>query len=142
MTGIVSTAVDLVMNTLCTLRVSKRSLTIEARLAALDAMALPHYEGIFESGKMCGQGSLVTRSGGLWLATANTDDTPGGATTARSTNAAGWTPHPPGGAAEVTLAVLYCIAVMHQRGSGPACSRSARAQGCRRLERGVRCALL
>jgi hypothetical protein len=38
--------------------------------------------------------------------------------------------------------VLYCIAVMHQHGSGPACSRSARARECRRLERGVRCALL
>jgi hypothetical protein len=79
MMGLVSAAVDLVMNTFRTLRVSERLLAIEARLAALDAMALPHQEGIFESGTMRGQGSLVTRSCRLWLAAANTTDTPGGA---------------------------------------------------------------
>ena len=60
-----------------TLRVSKRLLALEEKVRALEAASLPTYAGVYEAGKSYRQGSMVSRSGGLWLAVEPTDRTPG-----------------------------------------------------------------
>jgi hypothetical protein len=66
--GTVMMAVDLVPDVFAKL---------DARVAAVEAQSLPHYEGIHEPGKTYPAGSLTTRQGGLWLAVEPTDRTPG-----------------------------------------------------------------
>jgi len=80
--GHVSAAVDVVLNLFRTLRVGRRLLALEEKVRALDAAGLPHCEGIHENSKHYRQGSLVTRSGSLWLALNATSDTPGAGATA------------------------------------------------------------
>jgi hypothetical protein len=54
------------------------------RVAELESKKLPTYAGAHKEGTAYAAGSLVTRSGSLWLATAQTDETPGqGATSWR-----------------------------------------------------------
>ena len=55
----------------------KRLDALEQRLAALEAQPLPKYCGVFEQGKSYAACSLVTRQGGLWLATEATTLVPG-----------------------------------------------------------------
>jgi hypothetical protein len=50
---------------------------LEARIKSLEAQPLPKYCGVYQAGADYLAGSLVTRSGGLWLATIDTHDTPG-----------------------------------------------------------------
>ena len=57
-----------------------RSAALEARITALEARRSggAQYCGIHEAGRLYAEGSLVTRSGGLWIATWATGQTPGG----------------------------------------------------------------
>ena len=58
--------------------------SLTQRVTALEAQKLPTYAGAHKEGTAYASGSLVTRSGSLWLATAQTDETPGqGATSWR-----------------------------------------------------------
>jgi hypothetical protein len=47
------------------------------RIKALEAQPLPKYCGVYQAGSDYVAGSLVTRSGGLWLALEDTNTTPG-----------------------------------------------------------------
>jgi hypothetical protein len=47
------------------------------RIKSLESQPLPKYCGVYQAGLDYIAGSLVTRSGGLWLATIDTKDTPG-----------------------------------------------------------------
>ena len=66
--GTVMMAVDLVLDAFAKL---------DARLVAVEAASLPHYEGVHSEGRRYPAGSLTTRQGGLWLAVEPTDRTPG-----------------------------------------------------------------
>ena len=59
----------------------KRVDAMEARLSRLEQQKSSgvHWRGIHEPGRAYLEGSLVTKRGGLWLATEDTADTPGGA---------------------------------------------------------------
>jgi hypothetical protein len=50
---------------------------LESKVADLETKQLPMWAGIHEKGKAYCACSLVTRDGGLWLATQTTDTTPG-----------------------------------------------------------------
>jgi hypothetical protein len=50
---------------------------LRAKVFQLEGKALPTYSGKHERGTKYIPGSLVTKAGGLWLATAETDETPG-----------------------------------------------------------------
>ena len=54
-----------------------RLAALEKRVAELESKKLPTYAGAHKAGETYAQGSLVTRVGGLWLAIAESDETPG-----------------------------------------------------------------
>ena len=72
-------AVQTVANSFRTLRVSRRLLALEEKVEALDARPSGgvKYAGVFEPNHTYTEGSLVTRSGSLWLAVESTDRVPG-----------------------------------------------------------------
>ena len=54
----------------------------ESEIKALKARPLPKWAGVHVDGKRYEEAQLVTRAGSLWIATAETDATPGSGNTA------------------------------------------------------------
>jgi hypothetical protein len=80
--GALANVADSILGLFKSLRVRERLTDLEARLAAVEARPALAYCGPYEPGRGYQAGALVSKHGGLWLATAATSDTPGQGATA------------------------------------------------------------